>query len=129
MFLNWKISWQPEVCCGTTIDKNRDLDPNAKRNYRPVSNLSFLSKVIEKFTSKLYHHLESNINQPIRLVIVPKQHYWKSSIILFIALTVIMALYLSYKKSYKFVRSVRGMLPLGKFFIKWCILKCNLVKF
>ena len=41
--------------------KSRDLELNAMRNYHPVSNLSFLTKVIEKvITSKLYHHQESN---------------------------------------------------------------------
>ena len=41
--------------------KKTGLDPEEYRNYRPVSNLSFLSKVLEKVVAKrLAHHLETN---------------------------------------------------------------------
>ncbi|XP_062616752.1 uncharacterized protein LOC134278448 [Saccostrea cucullata] len=41
--------------------KKTGLDPEEYRNYRPVSNLSFLSKILEKVVAKrLDHHLESN---------------------------------------------------------------------
>ena len=41
--------------------KNTDLDPECLKNYRPVSNLPFLSKVLERIVSKqLLSHLEQH---------------------------------------------------------------------
>ena len=46
--------------------KDRDLDWNAKASYRPVSNLPYLSKLLEKVVhSRLEKHLrENNLNDP-----------------------------------------------------------------
>ena len=41
--------------------KKQGLDPDTLKNYRPVSNLPFVSKVLEKAVStRLQHHLDSN---------------------------------------------------------------------
>jgi hypothetical protein len=41
--------------------KKHNLDSNELKNYRPVSNLPFLSKVIEKVVAtRIEHHLDSN---------------------------------------------------------------------
>ena len=45
----------------TPLIKKNNLDPNSMNNYRPVSNLSFLSKILEKVVLKqLSFHLQSN---------------------------------------------------------------------
>ena len=41
--------------------KNKGLDPETLKNYRPVSNLSFISKIVEQVVAKrLRDHLSSN---------------------------------------------------------------------
>ena len=41
--------------------KKNDLDPNNMKNFRPVANLGFLSKIIEKIVaSRLTEHLDKN---------------------------------------------------------------------
>ena len=41
--------------------KKSNLDPNDLKNYRPISNLSFLSKLIERvIAARLFSHLSSN---------------------------------------------------------------------
>jgi hypothetical protein len=43
----------------TPLLKKNDLDPDVLSNYRPVSNLSFLSKLLERLAAKqLLNHLE-----------------------------------------------------------------------
>ena len=45
----------------TTLIKKPGLDAETLKNYRPVSNLSFLSKVIEKvIASRIISHIENN---------------------------------------------------------------------
>ena len=45
----------------TPLPKKKSLDLNELRNYRPVSNLSFVSKIIEKLVlSQLSDHLSAN---------------------------------------------------------------------
>ena len=48
--------------------KKANLDPNCLKHYRPVSNLPFLSKVLERIVLKqLLHHLEShNLLEPFQ---------------------------------------------------------------
>ena len=47
--------------------KKHDLDCNVMKNYRPVSNLSFLSKIIE-ITTYLNNYLSiNNLNEPFPL--------------------------------------------------------------
>ena len=41
----------------TPLLKKPSLDPNDLKNYRPVSNLSFMSKFLEKIVSQLMSHL------------------------------------------------------------------------
>ena len=50
------------VCINTlTSAKKTTLDKNERKNYRPVSNLSFISKILEKVVaSRLLSHMESN---------------------------------------------------------------------
>ena len=54
----------PTICKSAIIQPNikkPNLDPNELKNYRPVSNLSFLSKVLEKIVLyQLQKHLNSN---------------------------------------------------------------------
>ena len=38
--------------------KKSTLDPNDKKNYRPVSNVSFISKILEKVVA---YHLEETV--------------------------------------------------------------------
>jgi len=61
--------------------KKSTLDPNDLKNYRPVSNLSFLSKMLEKVAlTQLLSHLNSqNLIkfQPIILVTALKPLFWK----------------------------------------------------
>ena len=46
--------------------KNTSLDPNNLKNHRPVSNISFLSKVIEKFVlSQLSIYLNADTFFPV----------------------------------------------------------------
>ena len=41
--------------------KKRDLDPEILKNYRPVTNLSFISKIIEKaIATQIHDHLINN---------------------------------------------------------------------
>ncbi|KAJ0000369.1 hypothetical protein NQD34_012211 [Periophthalmus magnuspinnatus] len=41
--------------------KKPTLDPKPLSNYRPISNLPFLAKILEKVvSSQLHHHLKSN---------------------------------------------------------------------
>ena len=48
------------------LPKKTSLDPNNLKNYRPVSNLSFLSKVTEKiFLSQLSTYLNANELFPV----------------------------------------------------------------
>ena len=45
----------------TPLIKKPGLDAEILKNYRPVSNLSFLSKVIEKvIASRIISHIENN---------------------------------------------------------------------
>ncbi|WP_419642289.1 reverse transcriptase domain-containing protein, partial [Thiolapillus sp.] len=45
----------------TPLLKKKSLDQNELKNYRPVSNLSFVSKIIEKLVlSQLSDHLSAN---------------------------------------------------------------------
>jgi hypothetical protein len=45
--------------------KRQGLDPSSPSNYRPISNLSFLSKLLEKCVSyQLVHYLDSNSLMP-----------------------------------------------------------------
>ena len=50
----------------TPLLKKPTLDPDENKNFRPVSNLSFLSKVLEKVVaSQLDHHLTlNNLHEP-----------------------------------------------------------------
>jgi hypothetical protein len=61
--------------------KKPSLDPNVLKNYRPISNLPFLSKVIEKVVAqRLFAHmtennLHENSNQHINHATALKLHY------------------------------------------------------
>ena len=45
----------------TSMNKKVSPDQNIMTNYRPISNLSFISKILEKVSSsQLCHHLASN---------------------------------------------------------------------
>ena len=58
---NSEVSRDLKVAVVKPLLKKMSLDPEEFKNYRPVSNLSFLSKVIEKVIAvKLQHHLDSN---------------------------------------------------------------------
>ena len=52
----------------TTLPKKRTLDEDILHNYRPVSNLAFVSKVTEKVVaSRLNHHLMvNNLQEPFQ---------------------------------------------------------------
>ena len=48
------------------------LDPAELHNYRPVSNLTFASKVIERIVaSQLTRYLQSHAKDAVRLPVVP----------------------------------------------------------
>ncbi|XP_072044960.1 uncharacterized protein [Amphiura filiformis] len=52
---------EQEVACVTPIIKKASLNPEVLSNYRPVSNLSFISKLNERAVcSQLHEHLTSN---------------------------------------------------------------------
>ena len=53
--------------------KNQSLDPDCLKNYRPVSNLSFMSKVIEKVVAvHLNNHIKSNnLDEPTQSAYKP----------------------------------------------------------
>ena len=56
-----KVPCQPKTAAVTPIIKKRGLDVDNMKNYRPVSNIPFLSKVIEKnVVSQLNEHLQHN---------------------------------------------------------------------
>ena len=45
----------------TPVIKKKDLDPECLKNYRPITNLSFLSKTTERLVSnQLHHYLQVN---------------------------------------------------------------------
>ena len=50
------------------IIKKPSLDPNNLKNYRPVSNIKFLSKVIEKHVvNTISNHMrECNLGEPLQ---------------------------------------------------------------
>ena len=58
----------------TPILKKRSLDVNCLTNYRPISNLSFLSKTLERYVaSELRHYLDTNgFNDPFQSAYRPK---------------------------------------------------------
>ena len=58
----------------TPILKKRVLDVNCLTNYRPISNLSFLSKTLERYVaSELRHYLDTNgFNDPFQSAYRPK---------------------------------------------------------
>jgi hypothetical protein len=54
-----------KIATVTPLLKKHNLDPTDLSNYRPVSNLSFLSKILEKIVRKqLMSYLESNMLLP-----------------------------------------------------------------
>ena len=60
--------------------KKSSLPPDELKNYRPISGLSFISKLVERVVaSQLNDHVASNglenVNQPISKVTRPKLHY------------------------------------------------------
>jgi len=58
----------------TPLLKKNDLDPDVLSNYRPVSNLSFLSKLLERLAAKqLLNHLE------LRSLFVPVQSAYRAA--------------------------------------------------
>ena len=69
----------------TPLLKKPSLDPNDLKNYRPVSNLSFMSKLLQKVVvSQLKSHVNSSTfsvvsSLPIDLVTVPKLPFLKLS--------------------------------------------------
>ena len=58
----------------TPILKKRGLDVNCLTNYRPISNLSFLSKTLERYVaSELRHYLDTNgFNDPFQSAYGPR---------------------------------------------------------
>ena len=58
----------------TPILKKRGLDVNCLTNYRPISNLSFLSNTLERYVaSELRHYLDTNgFNEPFQSAYRPK---------------------------------------------------------
>ena len=52
----------------TPLIKKHSLDQNVLKNYRPVSNLPFLSKILEKVVSKnlAVHKTENNLEVPLQ---------------------------------------------------------------
>ena len=52
----------------TPLIKKPSLDQNVLKNYRPVSNLPFLSKILEKVVSKnlAVHKTENNLEVPLQ---------------------------------------------------------------
>ena len=52
----------------TPLLKKPTLDPENLKNFRPVSNLSFISKVIEKvvYSQITYHLIEHNLHEPLQ---------------------------------------------------------------
>ena len=62
--------------------KKKTLDPDNYKNYRPVSNLSFLSKVIEKIVcTRLETYLENNSLFPIMQSAYRKKHSTETAIL------------------------------------------------
>jgi hypothetical protein len=58
----------------TPLLKKNDLDPDVLSNYRPVSNLLFLSKLLERLAAKqLLNHLE------LRSLFVPVQSAYRAA--------------------------------------------------
>ena len=50
-----------EACCRDPLLKKTDLDPEKMTNYRPISNLSFVSKLLEKHVAtQVRQHLKEN---------------------------------------------------------------------
>ena len=50
-----------KAACVTPLIKKATLDCNDTKNYRPVSNLSYISKLVEKvIVTELHQHLTSN---------------------------------------------------------------------
>jgi len=65
--------------------KKPTLDKEELSNYRPISNLSLISKIIERVVkSSLMDHLTSNsllsTSQPTANITPPKQLFWTSMI-------------------------------------------------
>ena len=58
----WHFSFMYEISRRKTpFEKKTSLDPNVLKNFRPVSNLSFVSKLIEKLVlDQLFRHLDHN---------------------------------------------------------------------
>ena len=54
--------------------KKLSLDANEFKNYRPISNLRLISKIVEKCVAKqLIQYLDKPFNQPIRETIVQRR--------------------------------------------------------
>ena len=57
----WLISPSFQKCCHLSSSQKTSLDPNELKNFRPISNLPFISKIIEKLVLvQISHHLSAN---------------------------------------------------------------------
>ena len=62
--------------------KNYSLDPNVLSNYRPVSNLPFLSKVLERLViNQLMNHIKSNVLQEVYQSAYKSMHSTESALL------------------------------------------------
>ena len=59
MFLVWSFPFSSSIIF--PLIKKQCLDPEILKNYRPVANLSFISKIIEKaIATQIHDHLINN---------------------------------------------------------------------
>ena len=57
----WLISPSFQKCCQLSSSQKPSLDPNELKNFRPISNLPFISKIIEKLVLvQISRHLSAN---------------------------------------------------------------------
>ena len=61
MFLVWRFTTPCKSSIIFPLIKKQVLDPEILKNYRPVANLSFISKIIEKaIATQIHDHLINN---------------------------------------------------------------------
>ena len=68
------------LTCVRPLLRKKSLPKNKLKNYRPVSNLSFISKILEKVAARLQAHIKISIylihyNQPTGNIILQNQRY------------------------------------------------------
>ena len=61
VIVNWKDAWWLQECSAHSTTEKKSLDQDIFNNFRPISNLVYISKLIEKVIApRLHSHMTNN---------------------------------------------------------------------